>query len=114
MTVGIDSQILIYAQVVPSKPGKKIPEHAKEHLKDLRRRSKLLLSLLQDEIIVLPMVAVAELLVPVPASRRGLLLKDFPSDSTVVRSMRKRPHTQPSYGPTTKKSRQTCDMTIAM
>jgi predicted nucleic acid-binding protein len=77
MTVGIDSQILIYAQVVPSKPGKKVPEHAKEHLKELRRRSKLLLSLLQDEIIVLPMVAVAELLVPVPASRRGLLLKEL-------------------------------------
>ena len=77
MTVGIDSQILIYAGVVPSKPRKGISNQVKEHLRELRRRAKLLLNLLQDEIIVLPMVAIAELLVPVPASRKGLLLREL-------------------------------------
>jgi predicted nucleic acid-binding protein len=70
MTIGLDSQILIYAGVVPNKPQK-----VTDHLKELRRRAKLLLSLIQDEIVVLPTVAIAEILVPVPASRRGLLLR---------------------------------------
>jgi len=77
MTVGIDSQILIYAGVVPSKPRKGLSEQTKNHLKDLRRRSRVLLGLIADETIVLPMVAIAELLVPVPPSKKGVLLREL-------------------------------------
>jgi len=74
MTAGIDSQILIYAEMIPNKPRGKLPPERRQHLKELRWRSKSLLKFLEEEIVVLPMVCVAEVLVPVPASRRGMII----------------------------------------
>jgi hypothetical protein len=63
--------ILVYAGIVPSKPRASSPE-----LDELRVRSKLLLHQLATKkaIVFLPTVAVAELLVPVPASQKGILI----------------------------------------
>ncbi len=68
MNVGIDSMILVYAGIVPSKPGTAPDE-------ELRVRSKLLMYLLaeKEDTVFLPMIAVVELLVPVPPTQRGLL-----------------------------------------
>lgn len=68
MIVGIDSMILIYAGLVPSKASKS------GGLGDLVFRAQILLHDLRKDTIVLPTVAIAELLVPVPATQRGLLV----------------------------------------
>lgn len=71
MIVGIDSNILIYAGVVPRSPtssGKSAEQ------KDLTRRAKILLHDLRAETVVLPTVAIAEILVPVEPSKHGLLI----------------------------------------
>ena len=66
--VGIDSMVLIFAGLVPNK-GKKSKEFA-----ELNLRARLLLYQLRAETIVLPTIAVSELLVPVPAAKKSLLL----------------------------------------
>ena len=68
MLVGIDTMVLIFAGVVPRK-GKKSKE-----LEELRVRAQLLLHQMRDETVVLPTIAVAELLVPVPEAKRGQLI----------------------------------------
>lgn len=66
--------ILIYAELVPSKGGPKCSDFA-----DLRNRSKLLLIGAADkkDTIVLPTVAISELLVPVPKNQKGALILAF-------------------------------------
>lgn len=72
--IGIDSMILVYAGLVPRKPGKSSKE-----LEELRVRAKLLLHMHREDIIVLPTIAVSEVLVPVPASQRGVLVTQLSS-----------------------------------
>jgi hypothetical protein len=67
--VGIDSMILIYAEIVPSNPATRSADFA-----DLRDRATLLLHMRKDDTIVLPTVAMSELLVPVPKAERGALI----------------------------------------
>jgi predicted nucleic acid-binding protein len=71
MTIGIDSMILIYAEIVPSKRTTRAAD-----FDDLRVRSKLLLHMTaqKKDTILLPTVAVAELLVPVPKAQKGALI----------------------------------------
>lgn len=68
MSAGIDSNVLVYAGVVPHKGT------ATEEFKRLRIRAKLLLHQLQKDTIILPTVAITELLVPVPSHQKGLLI----------------------------------------
>jgi hypothetical protein len=69
--IGIDSMILIYAEIVPSKSAKRCSD-----FDDLRLRSRLLLVMAKrkNNKILLPTVAVSELLVPVPKSQQGPLI----------------------------------------
>ncbi len=71
MIIGIDSMILIYAEIVPLKKGPKCKD-----ISDLRKRSKLLIIKASDrrDTIVLPTVVMSELLVPVPNSQKGALI----------------------------------------
>ena len=71
MSVGIDSNILIYAGLVPSKSAKRPKD-----LEELHIRSKLLILQLarKKETVLLPAVAVSELLVPVPSAQKGTLI----------------------------------------
>ncbi len=72
MTIaGIDSMILVYAGIVPSKKTKRSSCY-----EELRVRSLLLLHKLSREKapILLPTVALSELLVPVPKVERGTLI----------------------------------------
>lgn len=68
MLVGIDSMVLIFAGVVPRKSAKS------KEIEELRVRAQLLLHQKRDETVVLPTIAVAELLVPVPPAKRGQLI----------------------------------------
>jgi hypothetical protein len=69
--VGVDSQVVIYAGVVP----KNVTESAKSaQYAELSRRAKMLLHNLRSERVVLPLIAISELLVPVPVSKHGLLI----------------------------------------
>jgi predicted nucleic acid-binding protein len=70
--IGIDSMILIYAECIPSKNGKRCSD-----FDDLRVRSRLLLVMAERKkhTILLPTVAISELLVPVPKSQQGPLIK---------------------------------------
>lgn len=72
--IGIDSMVLIYAGWVPRKSGKLSKE-----LEELAVRSQLLLHMHSKDIIVLPTIAVAELLVPVPAAQKGELTSKLSS-----------------------------------
>lgn len=67
--IGIDSMILIYAGWGPRKSDK-VSSNAEE----LGVRSKLLLHMNRKDIIVLPTVAISEILVPVSPAQRGVLL----------------------------------------
>jgi hypothetical protein len=71
VTVAIDSMIVIYAGLAPSKVASRPAE-----LDELSVRSKLLLHQLlrRKATILLPAVAVSELLVPVPTAQRGTLV----------------------------------------
>jgi hypothetical protein len=69
VTVGIDSNIPIYAGIVPRRA---VATSAEQEA--LTRRAKMLLHDLRNERVVLPMDAVAELLIPVPVSKHGLLI----------------------------------------
>lgn len=64
--IGIDSMVLIYAGIVPS------ANSAVD--KELRISAKMLLHMHQADAIVLPTIAISELLVPVDISRHGLLI----------------------------------------
>lgn len=72
MIVGIDTMVLIYAGVVPAKDGAQIDQ-------DLTVRAKILLHMMQRQsaTIVLPSVAVAELLVPIPTAKHGAFLSNL-------------------------------------
>lgn len=70
--VGIDSNVLVYAGVVPKKPGA-----ISANVRDLSKRAKLLLHQLEKDTIILPCVAMSELLVPVPMNQRGLLIAEL-------------------------------------
>jgi hypothetical protein len=69
--IGIDSMVLIYAEIVPSKIAKRCVS-----FDDLRDRSKLLLhrAATKKNAILLPTVAISELLVPVPRGQQGALI----------------------------------------
>lgn len=74
MIVGIDSMILVYAGVVPQKRAtKKRTEKEKNELADLKRRAKYLFQDLKEAeaIVVLPTIALSELLVPVGSEERS-------------------------------------------
>jgi hypothetical protein len=69
--VGIDSMILVYAGFVQSK----LKKHSKDS-EDLWIRSKLLLYQISRKkaTILLPTIAISELLVPVPKAQKGALI----------------------------------------
>jgi hypothetical protein len=69
--IGIDSMTLIYAEIVPSKVSNRSAD-----FDDLRVRSRLLLQMAagKKNTILLPTVAISELLVPVPKSQMGALI----------------------------------------
>ena len=71
MTAGIDSMILVYAGVVPTGSRKDSRD-----TEDLQVRSRLLLRQLGREKspVILPTVAISELLVPVPKAEKGALI----------------------------------------
>jgi hypothetical protein len=71
MIIGIDSMVLIYAEAVPRK-GK---SHSVD-FHDLRTRAKLLLLKASERkhTILLPTIAISELLVPVPTAQKGALI----------------------------------------
>ncbi len=71
MIVGIDSMILVYAGFVPSNPGKRAAD-----FEQLQFRSKVLLhQIVQGKgTIVLPTIAISEILVPVPKPEQGPLI----------------------------------------
>jgi hypothetical protein len=71
MIIGIDSMVLIYAEIVPSKDTERCAD-----FDDLRIRSRLLLHIAarKRNTILLPTVAISELLVPVPKNQQGALI----------------------------------------
>ena len=72
MSVGIDSMILIYAGLAPVKAG----GAQSEEYADLCVRAKLLMHRLAREkvTVLLPTVAISEVLIPVPKSQKGALI----------------------------------------
>jgi hypothetical protein len=58
--------VLVYAGLVPRKSGKAFPQ-------ELTVRAKILLHVHRNDTIVLPTIAVSEVLVPVPTSQKGAL-----------------------------------------
>jgi predicted nucleic acid-binding protein len=70
VSVGIDSMILVYAGFVPSKS-----REISTDFQELQVRSKLLLHQLSRRkvTILLPTIAISELLVPVPKAQKGAL-----------------------------------------
>jgi len=71
VSVGIDSMILVYAGFVQAN----LKKHSKDS-EDLWVRSKLLLHQIarQNATILLPTIAISELLVPVPKAQKGALI----------------------------------------
>lgn len=67
--IGIDSMILVYAGIVHRKTSGRSKERD-----DLAVRAKLLLHMKRNDPIILPAVAISEILVPVPANQQGLLI----------------------------------------
>lgn len=69
ITVGIDAMVLVYAGIVPSK-------EASADVTEWSLRARRLLDRLDDDeaTIVLPTIAISELLVPVPIAESGLLI----------------------------------------
>jgi len=72
VNIAIDSQILIYAGVVPEKKG----TQRCADFDDLQLRAKLLLEQAnsKDGTIILPWIAIGELLIPVQESQRGAVI----------------------------------------
>jgi len=72
VSAGIDSMILVYAGIVPAKAG----GASSAALDELRLRSRLLIYHLAEkqDIVFLPTIAVAELLVRVPSHQKGVLI----------------------------------------
>lgn len=62
--------VLIYAGIVPVKKTSTVAP-------ELSLRAKLLLHMLRDSIVILPTIAVSELLVPVPAAKKGVLVAEL-------------------------------------
>lgn len=80
MIVGIDAMVVIYAELVPAKDRDPPPsEEELARLADLKIRAKMLLYTLNREkaTIVLPVVAITELLVPVPKAQKGEVLAEL-------------------------------------
>lgn len=71
MSIGIDTHVLIYAELVPAKD-----EVRSADFEELRDRSRLLLyrAAKKKDMIILPTVAISELLVPVPREQQGALI----------------------------------------
>jgi len=71
MIVGLDSMIVVYAGVAPSRK-----QTRPKNFDELRIRAKILLfQLARDKAtVVFPTIAVAELLVPVPDAQKGILI----------------------------------------
>lgn len=71
MIIGIDSMVLIYAGIVPLKMGIRCSDFEELHV-----RSKLLLIMTKKKKgrILLPTVAMSELLVPIPKSQQGPMI----------------------------------------
>ncbi len=74
MIFGIDTQILIFAGIAPRKAASN-----RADITDLRARAKLLIYKAADreDTIILPTVAISELLVPVVPARRGALAREL-------------------------------------
>jgi len=70
--VGVDSMVVIYAGLVPRKSGT-----MSEELRELGVRSQILLHMHRKDTIVLPTIAVSEVLIPLPAAQRGILLTEL-------------------------------------
>jgi len=66
--------VLVYAGIVPRKSTK-----GRTPSSDLTVRAKVLLHMYKDDAIVLPTVAISEILVPVPTSQKGPLLAKLSS-----------------------------------
>ena len=71
MIAGIDSMILVYAELVPSKNPNRSSKYQNLHV-----RANLLLHKLFREkaLVLLPTVAISELLVPIPKAEKGALI----------------------------------------
>ena len=74
MIVGIDSMVLIYAGLVPNKSDEADPKQI-----DFTNRAKLLLHMQRNNTVVLPTVAISEVLAPVPEASRGILIAKLAS-----------------------------------
>ncbi len=72
-TVGIDAMILVYAGIVPSKDA----SPAGSPLAILKLRAQMLFDHFSrdDATIVLPTIAISEVLVPIPAAESGLFIQ---------------------------------------
>lgn len=77
--VGIDSMVLIYAGMVPVRDDSTNNASHLEQKRERSRRSRLLLQYLarKNATVILPAIAVAELLVPVPLKDKGLVIAEL-------------------------------------
>jgi hypothetical protein len=112
--VGLDSMVLVYAGIVPAKTAK-AAKHSKERA-ELSVRAKLLLHRLSREkaTVVLPTIALSELLVPVPSKDKGLLIARLMDSSFALDSTFPRPRLPRNCGPNIEGCRLTCGTTTGM
>ena len=73
MIIGIDSNTLIYAGLAPRVDAKD-EDDPDEELKQLQKSAKIVLFLHQEDTIILPAIAVSEVLTPIPEERKGALV----------------------------------------
>lgn len=73
MVVGIDSNIVVYAGLV----ARKAANGETTRQQQLVKRAKILLHELRHDTVILPMIAVSELLVPAPMSTHGLIIAEL-------------------------------------
>lgn len=67
--IAIDAMVLVYAGIVPQK------HHSdSSSLRELQTRAKILLHMHRDKTVVLPTIAVAEVLAPVPLRDKGKIV----------------------------------------
>lgn len=76
--IAIDAMVLVYAGIVPQKH-----HDDSNSLRELQVRSKILLHMNRDKTVVLPTIAVAEVLAPVPSRDKGKIISAL-SDSFVL------------------------------
>jgi len=67
--IGIDAMVLIYAGLAPRTSG-----GSSKKLDDLSVRAKILLHMCSKQTVIIPAIAVSEILVPVPEKQRGILI----------------------------------------